>query len=105
MLFGLELSRSGIGRRGEEPLCLSADMNNLYCCTRSCGQSNAVRGDEGLFVCLFVCCVCKPSGKTRAAGRKEGQLAARFFLMSKPSGRTRAEGKKDSSRRDIAVYE
>jgi hypothetical protein len=58
-----------------------------------------VRGDEGLSVCLFVCCVCKPSG------RKEGQLAARILFMSKPSGKTRAEGKKDSSRRDIAVYE
>jgi hypothetical protein len=47
-------------RRGA--LCLSADMNHLYCCTRSCGQSNAVTGDEGLSVCLFVCCVCKASG-------------------------------------------
>ncbi len=58
------------------------------------------------FVCLSVCLfVVWPSGKTRAAGRKEGQLAARILFMRKPSGKTRAEGKKDSSRRDIADYE
>jgi hypothetical protein len=40
----------------------------------------------------------KTSGKTRAAGRKEGQLAARILFMSNPSGKSRAEGRKDSSR-------
>ncbi len=72
MLFGLELSRFGIGRRGEEP-CVFLRIWIIYTAPHEVVDNRTQWGETRvcLFVCLFVCCVCKPSGKTRAAGRKE----------------------------------
>jgi hypothetical protein len=79
MLFGLELSRSGIGRRGEEP-CVFLRIWIIYTTAHEVVDNRTQWGETRvcLSVCLFVCCVAV---RENESGGKEGRTASGAYFV------------------------